>query len=91
MKRQKNTLQRVNKIYLIVGLLMIIATPMVQSFTTYILTRNCPIQWNNRECGLAKGLENADVIMFTSVLWVAIGVVVMVIGLTNYLAARKRR
>lgn len=85
--KKKSNLRK--KVYLILGTAIVVTTPLVQPIVGNLLTQNCPMLGNIRECGLAVGYKNAFYAEILPILWLAIGVVILAIGIVKYFVARK--
>lgn len=86
------TKQYTNIALLAVGALVIVTTPVANELIQFLLTRDCPIVGGSgvRECGLAKGLDNADYMMGLMLLWLIVGAALLAIGSFKYFDAKKK-
>lgn len=92
MTKTKNKKQYLSIALIATGVLVISTTPIAKELIQFLLTRDCPIIGSRgvRECGLAKGLENADYIVGFMLLWLFIGGVLLTIGSVKYFNIKKK-
>jgi hypothetical protein len=92
MKKVKNKKLQTSITLLIAGALVVVTTPIAKDLIQFLLTHDCPIVGGRgvRECGLAKGLDNADYIIGFVLLWVIIGATLLAMGSIKYFSAKKK-
>lgn len=73
------------------GVVILALSPLVQAKIVEYLTKDCPFFGSHRECGLEVGLKNALNTQTLLGLWIAVGVVLIGIGLYKYFSLRKNR
>jgi hypothetical protein len=76
---------------IIAGALISATTPILKDVLQFLLTKDCPIVWRARECGIGEGLQHATFIIVSMSLWAWVGVILFVVGLVLYLNIKKSR
>lgn len=90
MKKVKNKKLRTDTILLISGTLIILTTPLINELFQAYIARDCPVMHGVRECGLGKGLANADHTIEFTALWLLAGGILVVAGAVIYFKTKKR-
>jgi hypothetical protein len=90
-KKAKASYPKMPLALLLIGGLTLLTTPLIYKLLFIILTLDCPIKHYGVECGLDKGLDNAEIVIVSLSLWLCIGIGFLIAGLLKYFNARKKR
>ena len=89
-KTAKASYLKVSSVLLIIGGAILLTTPLISKLLVFMLTRDCPVLYGKIECGLNKGLHNADIIIASLALWVFTGIIFLLVGLLEYRNTKKK-
>lgn len=89
MEKRKNSQLKATPILSVVGILLVITTPLVQPILLHFLAQDCPLRGEVRECGLELGIKNAFYAETLPFIWLIIGLIILAIGITHYFLAKR--
>ena len=90
MKKPQNKKTYTSIALLAAGTLVLTLTPLVKELFQGYIARDCPVMYGVRECGLGRGLANADHIIEFTALWILVGSALVAAGATIYFKNKKR-